>query len=71
MCFEAGLVWGEELFIDSTVRANAANGSLVPKFAVKERLDELFDEEPVGAGGTTEQADAFLPNANDEELYRS
>ena len=46
MCFEAGLVWGEELFIDSTtVRANAANGSLIPKFAAKEHLDELFEQD--------------------------
>jgi len=32
MCVEAGLVWGEELFVDSTtVRANAAKGALVPR----------------------------------------
>ena len=46
MCVEAGLVWGEELFVDSTtVRANAAKGALVPKFAMLEHLDELFEEE--------------------------
>jgi transposase len=29
MCIEAGLVWGEELFVDSTtVRANAAKAAL-------------------------------------------
>ena len=31
MCVEAGLVWCEELFVDSTtVRANAAKEALTP-----------------------------------------
>ena len=43
MCAEAGLVWGEELFVDSTtVRANPAKAALVPRFAMQEHLDELF-----------------------------
>src|SRR6186713_1621749 len=34
LCQEAGLVWGNELFFDATrVRADAALGSLVPRFA--------------------------------------
>src|SRR5437867_3505226 len=34
LCQEAGLVWGNELFFDATrVRADAARGSLVPRFA--------------------------------------
>src|SRR5215207_10496274 len=33
LCQAAGLVWGKELFVDATqVRANAAVGSLVPRF---------------------------------------
>ncbi|HEX8933258.1 MAG TPA: transposase, partial [Pseudonocardiaceae bacterium] len=37
MCVEAGLVWGEELFVDSTtVRANAAKAAQVPRFAARE-----------------------------------
>jgi transposase len=33
LCRAAGLVWGRELFVDATqVRANAAVGSLVPRF---------------------------------------
>ncbi|MDP9425650.1 MAG: IS1182 family transposase, partial [Actinomycetota bacterium] len=70
MCVEAGLVWGEELFVDSTtVRANAAKAALVPRFAARKHLDGLFGEEPAGATGETGGgADASLPGADDEEL---
>src|ERR687883_671133 len=38
-CFEAGLVWGKELFFDSTkVEANAAVDSLAPRWAVEAHL---------------------------------
>jgi len=44
-CIAAGLVWGEELSIDSTdVDANASIGSLQPRFAVEAHLARLFDE---------------------------
>jgi hypothetical protein len=46
LCVEAGLVWGEELYFDSTkVEANAALDSLAPRWAVEAHLGELFDEE--------------------------
>src|SRR3954452_20173771 len=46
LCVEAGLVWGEELYFDSTkVEANAALDSLAPRWAVEAHLDGLFDEE--------------------------
>src|SRR3712207_4043797 len=49
-CFEAGLVWGKELFFDSTVvEANAATDSVVPRLAVEEHLDDLFEDELAGA----------------------
>jgi transposase len=51
-CQQAGLVWGRELYLDSTeVEANAAYSSLTPRFAVEAReatrsvkayLDALF-----------------------------
>ncbi len=45
-CIEAGLVWGEELYIDATkVEANAARASLVPRFAVDSHLRDLFKKE--------------------------
>src|SRR5215470_20188895 len=51
-CQEAGLVWGRELYIDSTqVKANADVDSLTPRFAVEARaalqrhLAALFAEE--------------------------
>lgn len=45
LCIEAGLVWGEELYIDATkVRANASGRSVVDRTdAVLERIQELFD----------------------------
>jgi len=52
-CQAAGLVWGEELYIDATkMPANASVDSIVPRFAVAARahLDDLFaiDEGAVG-----------------------
>ena len=42
-CVAAGLVWGEELYIDSTdVEANAAADSLQPRFAVEAHLGRLL-----------------------------
>lgn len=82
ICIEAGLVWGEELFVDSTtVKANAAKEALVPKLTVLDHLDELFEEvkeveeDTDNAAGHTsepagvvETADAALPGADDESL---
>ena len=42
-CLAAGLVWGQELFIDATkVAANASLDSLHPRFAVEAHLAHLF-----------------------------
>jgi hypothetical protein len=42
-CLAAGLVWGQELYIDATkVAANAALDSLHPRFAVDAHLAHLF-----------------------------
>ncbi len=42
-CIGAGLVWGQELYLDSTkVEANAALASLRPRFAVEAHLAQLF-----------------------------
>src|SRR5262249_10830320 len=57
-CQDAGLVWGRELFFDATrVRADAALGSLVPRFAheAKTHLADLFaDGAPTGGGDDTD-----------------
>src|SRR5215213_216185 len=46
-CIAAGLVWGRELYIDSTdVEANASIASLQPRFAVEAHLTRLFAEKP-------------------------
>jgi transposase len=45
-CLAAGLVWGQELYIDATkVAANAALSSLQPRFAVEAHLAHLFATE--------------------------
>jgi transposase len=69
MCFEAGLVWGKELFFDATkVEADAAMDSLVPRWAVEAHLGGLFegapaeDDQPI-----TEDIDT-LPSAGDADL---
>ena len=42
-CQQAGLIWGQELYIDSTkVEANASTDSLTPRFAVEAHLGQLF-----------------------------
>ena len=42
-CLAAGLVWGQELYLDATkVEANAALDSLHPRFAVDAHLAQLF-----------------------------
>ena len=81
MCVDAGLVWGEELFFDSTaVEANAANESVVARLAavdaVEEHLGKLFEDSPGETGprpdeqheDTPRPPDAALPMAGDEAL---
>jgi transposase len=48
-CQAAGLVWGEELYLDATqVDADAALGSVAPRFAVEAHLCRLFGAEAPG-----------------------
>jgi transposase len=72
MCIKVGLVWGEELFVDSTtVGANAAKAALIPRLTVLDHLDELFEEEYSGepadatrsTSGLVKTADTALPKA--------
>lgn len=54
-CIEAGLVWGKEFYFDGTkIEANAAFGSLVPRFAheAQQHLKTLFNDEPELAPAT-------------------
>jgi transposase len=60
-CLAAGLVWGQELFVDATkVAANASLDSLRPRFAVEAHLGGLFTEigdereADEGSGGAAE-----------------
>jgi len=47
LCIEAGLVWGEELYFDSTkVQANASINGMVDRanFEAQQHLDQLFEQ---------------------------
>src|SRR3954452_17411335 len=51
-CIAAGLVWGQELYLDATkVAANAALASLQPRFAVEAHLAQLFATDDGDNGG--------------------
>ncbi len=77
-CFEAGLVWGEELYFDATkIEANASLESITPRFAVEQHLQDLFEEDlqedPDGTSGDAARAAAVgdlypLPTSEDAEL---
>ncbi len=62
-CRAAGLVWGQELYLDATqVDADAALGSVVPRFAVEAHLQRLFPDGPADdTGGTTAPPDDATP----------
>jgi transposase len=75
LCIEARLVWGKELYFDSTkVEANASMNSLAPRFAVEAHLESLFDDEEVHETdeGTLQSPPSAalhaLPTADDQEL---
>ncbi|MGB3634681.1 MAG: IS1182 family transposase [Rubrobacteraceae bacterium] len=62
-CVEAGLVRGEELFIDSTkIEANAAVDSLAPRWFVETHLDDLFDGDSSEDSGEDEKTSAEDPS---------
>jgi transposase len=75
-CLAAGLVWGQELYIDATkVAANASLDSLQPRFAVEAHLARLFaaegdegdgDEASGGAAGEGSGAPVPWPVAPTE-----
>src|SRR5215204_671859 len=72
-CFEAGLVWGEELFFDSTkVKADADIDSLASRFLVETHLSGLFEESSTPEASVTESSIGTdldtLPTSEDETL---
>jgi len=75
LCIEAGLVWGKELYFDSTkVQANASMDSLLPRFAVEAHLERLFEDEKTSeaegsvSGSSAEIGLDALPMADDRDL---
>ncbi len=58
-CVAAGLVGGEELYVDATkVEANASRTSLVPRFAIEPHLRDLFTPDESAESATTPVHDA-------------
>jgi len=73
ICFEAGLVRGEELFFDSTkVKANADINSLASRFLVDTYLSGLFEGSSIPDGSEAEPPAGIeletLPTSEDEAL---
>jgi transposase len=66
-CVAAGLVWGQELYLDATkVAANAATDSLRPRFAVEAHLAQLFAAEGEEGEENEESSDPTGTSAGDE-----
>ncbi|HEY7115845.1 MAG TPA: IS1182 family transposase [Tepidisphaeraceae bacterium] len=62
-CARAGLVWGRELYIDSTkVEADASLASLHPRFAVEAHLAQLF-----AAPGETDDPEPSVDTLEQDE----
>lgn len=71
MCVEAGLVRGEELSFDSTtVKADAARGSLIPRLEVARHIGELFEDESGAEGQDPRVAYATKTDAFMVSLFR-
>src|SRR5829696_1601041 len=67
LCQEAGLVWGEELYIDATkVEANAGTDSLRPRFAVEAHLARLFSADGNEGDGSDGSGDPDGEGGGDE-----
>ncbi len=63
-CRAAGLMWGEELYLDATqVEANAALDSVAPRFAVEAHLAALFPGRAAADGTPSD-----MPAADDDTL---
>jgi transposase len=75
-CQQAGLIWGKELYFDSTqVQANAALTSLTPRFAVDARaamqtveahLAALFSDVSAESGPSADGSEAIDPRERTE-----
>jgi transposase len=65
LCVEAGLVWGEELYFDSTkVNANAAIDRLIPRveWEAKQHVKQLFEAQLAPQEAFTEGPPSFDEN---------
>jgi transposase len=74
-CIEAGLVWGEELYFDSTkVQANAAIDRLMPRveWEAQQHLQQLFEtEEKVAQETASPKEDHRLVNKVEPESEKA
>ncbi len=64
MCIEAGLVWGEELYLDGTkIRANAAIDGMVDRWywEAQQHIQKLFEQEQVSVGDAEAPTSSLPP----------
>jgi hypothetical protein len=76
-CEQVGLVWGKELYIDSTkVLANASADSMAPRFAVEAHLETLFgcesqeQEDQPATEDAPQSPPITLPTVLSEDAYQ-
>jgi transposase len=73
LCIQAGLVWGDELYFDSTkVQANANIDGMIDraKYETKQHLDQLFEEDVTAYGALVAKYNGRRINGIRKPHYR-
>ena len=71
LCIQAGLVWGEELYFDSTkVQANAAISAVVSRVEMEanQHLEQLFSNHPNGMSDSVSPPGEMVSKYNGERI---
>ncbi len=71
LCIQAGLVWGEELYFDSTkVQANAAISAMVSRVELEanQHLEQLFPNDPGGMPDSTSTTGEMVSKYNGKRI---
>ncbi|HSF79752.1 MAG TPA: IS1182 family transposase [Anaerolineales bacterium] len=71
LCIQAGLVWGEELYFDSTkVQANAALSAMVSRIEeeANQHLEQLFPNDPNGMSDSVPPPGEMVTKYNGERI---
>lgn len=71
LCIQVGLVWGEELYFDSTkVQANAAISAMISRVEMEanQRLEQLFPNDPSGMSDGVSPPGEMVTKYNGERI---